>query len=74
MQMDFALQSSMIIRDYDVDERDEEDNITAVQMKSGDDFEIPATSIKGVLKSRAYKILMSLNHHDEQKQKNSLMH
>lgn len=67
MQMDFALQGSMIIRDYDVDERDEEDNIAAVQMKSGDDFEIPATSIKGVLKSRAYKILMSLNHHDEQK-------
>lgn len=35
-------------------------------MKSGEDFVIPATSIKGVLKSRAYKILMNLNHHDEQ--------
>lgn len=67
MQMEFALTSSMIIRDYDVDTDDEKEKIAAVQMKSGEDFVIPATSIKGVLKSRAYKILMNLNHHDEQK-------
>lgn len=66
MQMEFALTSSMIIRDYDVDTDDEKEKIAAVQMKSGEDFVIPATSIKGVLKSRAYKILMNLNHHDEQ--------
>lgn len=67
MQMEFALTSSMIIRDYDVDTDDEKEKIAAVQMKSGEDFVIPATSIKGVLKSRAYRILMNLNHHDEQK-------
>lgn len=72
MQMDFALTSSMIIRDYDVDTDDEKENISAVQMKSGNDFVIPATSIKGVLKSRAYNILMSLNNHDEQKVENFL--
>ena len=66
MQMEFALTSSMIIRDYDVDTDDEKEKIAAVQMKSGEDFVIPATSIKGVLKSRSYKILMNLNHHDEQ--------
>lgn len=66
MQMEFALTSSMIIRDYDVDTDDEKEKIAAVQMKSGEDFVIPATSIKGVLKSRAYRILMNLNHHDEQ--------
>lgn len=66
MQMEFALTSSMIIRDYDVDTDDKKEKIAAVQMKSGEDFVIPATSIKGVLKSRAYKILMNLNHHDEQ--------
>lgn len=66
MQMEFALTSSMIIRDYDVDTDDEKEKISAVQMKSGEDFVIPATSIKGVLKSRACKILMNLNHHDEQ--------
>lgn len=66
MQMEFALTSSMIIRDYDVDTDDEKEKIAAVQMKSGENFVIPATSIKGVLKSRAYKILMNLNHHDEQ--------
>lgn len=66
MQMEFALTSSMIIRDYDVDTDDEKEKIAAVQMKSGEDFVIPATSIKGVLKSRACKILMNLNHHDEQ--------
>lgn len=66
MQMEFALTSSMIIRDYDVDTDDEKEKIAVVQMKSGEDFVIPATSIKGVLKSRACKILMNLNHHDEQ--------
>lgn len=66
MQMEFVLTSSMIIRDYDVDTDDEKEKIAAVQMKSGEDFVIPATSIKGVLKSRAYKILMNLNYHDEQ--------
>ena len=64
--MEFALTISIIIRDYDVYTDDEKEKIAAVQMKSGEDFVIPATSIKGVLKSRAYKILMNLNHHDEQ--------
>lgn len=69
MQMDFALTSSLIIRDYD---EIEENNIGAVQLKSREDYVIPATSIKGVLKLRAYKILMNLNHHNEQEAENFL--
>lgn len=63
MQLDFALTSSMIIRDYDADVK--EDNIGAVQLKCGDDYVIPATSIKGVLKSRAYNIFRILNCFDD---------
>ncbi len=67
MQMDFALKNAMIIRDYDSDlDKDADGNkIAAVQMKSGKDYVIPGTSIKGVLKSRAYRILMLLKNNDE---------
>lgn len=66
MKMNFALKSTLIIRDYDAAEQNEsEDKIMAVQMKSGEDFVIPGTSIKGALKSRAYNILMQLKDNDE---------
>ena len=58
--------STLIIRDYDAAELNEsEDKVMAVQMKSGEDFVIPGTSIKGALKSRAYNILMQLKDNDE---------
>lgn len=70
MNMDFALKSTVIIRDYDVNEDmkddDNKDNkILAVQMKSGSEYVIPGTSVKGVLKSRGYNILMQLKNNNE---------
>lgn len=73
MNMDFVLKSTMIIRDYDAGIlEDSTDKILAVQMKSGSDFVIPGTSIKGVLKSRAYNILMQLKDNDINKVNNFL--
>ena len=65
MQLDCALQSSMIIRDYAVDISEGESKISAVQMKSGNDFVIPGTSIKGVLKTGAHNILRNLDYDEE---------
>lgn len=69
MNMDFALKSTLIIRDYDVLEpvQKDENEPKAVQMKSGSEYVIPGTSIKGALKSRAYNILMKLKNNDEDK-------
>lgn len=69
MNMDFALKSTLIIRDYDVLEpvQKDENEPKAVQMKSGSEYVIPGTSIKGALKGRAYNILMQLKDNDEDK-------
>ena len=80
LSIDFSLKSSLIIRDYDVDDSqtisdnpDEQGTkITAIQMKSNVDYVIPGSSIKGVLKSRAFHILMYLTHNDEIKTKKFL--
>ena len=68
VEASFDLRSSLIIRDYDAaEERNDalgkEDNkkLASVQMMSGDSFIIPGTSIKGVLRNRAKKILMTLS-------------
>lgn len=63
--IDFSLKSSLIIRDYDVNTNEDDITITAVQMKSNNDFVIPGSSIKGVLRNRAYHILMCLTDNDE---------
>ena len=57
---EFAFRSSFIVRDYDVSKADKEKNISAVTMKSGDDFVVPGTSLKGVLRHRAEYILNKL--------------
>ncbi|MCH4183568.1 MAG: RAMP superfamily CRISPR-associated protein [Prevotella sp.] len=53
---DFALRSSLIIRDYDVDETIGESTISAVQKMSNDEYVIPGTSLKGVLRHQAERI------------------
>lgn len=65
----FSMRSSMIIRDLDVPEEDRKEikdektgrvkkaKISAVFKRSGDDFVIPGTSLKGVLRSHAAYVL-----------------
>ena len=63
VDLDFALQSSLLIAD-DVDyeeNKDKTDAVAAVQLKSRNQFVIPGTSIKGVLRNRAFQILLKLN-------------
>ena len=68
LEVDCALQGAMLIRDFDVDEaKQKEANLSAVQLKSGEDYVIPGTTWKGVLRSRAYRILLALTHNDEQR-------
>ena len=73
LEVDCALQGALLIRDFDVDEaRENGENVSAVQLKSGEDYVIPGTSWKGVLRSRAYRILLALTHNDEQRAARSL--
>ncbi len=68
IEADFALQNSLIVRDYDennIASQNEEDNIAAVQMTSGGDYIIPGTSLKGALRNKAFEILMTLTGNDE---------
>lgn len=67
LEANCALQGALLIRDFDVDDAKQEGDATlsAVQLKSGDDYVIPGTSWKGVLRSRAYKILLQLTGYDE---------
>lgn len=58
--LDCALKSSLLVREYDVDAAHAADKIMAVQMKSGSDYVIPGTSVKGVLRGRAYKMLLDM--------------
>lgn len=52
---DFALESALLVRDYA--DTAEDDKITARQKKSGNDYLIPGTSIKGALRHRAVEIV-----------------
>lgn len=62
IKAEFKLKTSLIIRDYSVNP----DLPDAVSLKSGDDYIISGTSIKGALRSRAEKILNTLSN-DEKK-------
>ena len=64
LQADCALQGALLIRNDDLTAEQEAANISAVQLKSGKDYVIPGTSWKGVLRSRAHKILLALTGHD----------
>ena len=56
----FAIRRSLIVRENDVEEAAAEKKIKAQQKKSGQDFLIPGTSLKGVLRHRAVEILTIL--------------
>lgn len=79
IEADFALQSSLIVRDYDennIASQNETDNIAAVQMTSGGDYIVPGTGLKGALRNKAFDILMALTGNDEsrvQKKLNEIM-
>ena len=63
IEADFALRSSLIVRDYDTDEKNAsgQGDISAVQKKSNGAYVIPGTSIKGVLRHQAEYILRVLD-------------
>ena len=56
-----AVNSSVIVRNYDVSENKRKDKISAVSLKSLQDFVIPGTSLKGILRHRAEYIFGRLN-------------
>ena len=58
---EFSFNSSVIVRDYDISENDRKEKISAVSMKSLEDFVIPGTSLKGIFRHRAEYILGKLN-------------
>ncbi len=60
----FAIKSSLIIRD--AEPRKENDQTITVQLKSGKDYVIPGTSLKGVLRNRATQILTAICQGNEQ--------
>lgn len=62
----FAFNSSFIVRDYDINIDDDAKNISAVSMKSRNDFVIPGTSLKGIFRHRAEYIFRKLGF-DEKK-------
>lgn len=67
LDVNCVLQGALLIRNFDVDDAKQEGDATlsAVQLKSGEDYVIPGTSWKGVLRSRAYKILLQFTGYDE---------
>lgn len=56
----FGFNSSFIIRDYEIDAADKDKNISAVALKSGNDFVVPGTSLKGIFRHRAEYIFDKL--------------
>ena len=62
---DFLFNSSFIIRNYEVSKEDNAKNISAVSLKSKNDFVIPGTSLKGILRHRAEYILRKFNFNED---------
>ena len=56
----FKFNSSFIVRDYDVSAADKENSIASVALKSRENFVIPGTSLKGILRNRAEYIFARL--------------
>lgn len=56
----FKFNSSFIVRDYDINATDKKNSIVAVALKSREDFVIPGTSLKGILRHRAEYIVGKL--------------
>ena len=57
----FAFNSSFIVRNYDVSEDERKAKISAVSLKSLENFVIPGTTLKGILRHRAEYIFGKLN-------------
>ena len=57
---DFELLTSLLLRDQNVNEKSGDTKLNAVPMKSKGDYLIPGTSLKGVLRHQAEKILSVL--------------
>ena len=69
LEVDCALHGALLVRNFDVDDvkvGSEGVKLSAVQLKSGEDYVIPGTSWKGVLRNRAFKILLALTGNDLQ--------
>lgn len=67
LDVDCALNGALLIRNFDVDDSKKaegEATLAAMQLKSGEEYVIPGTSWKGVLRSKAYKILLALTAND----------
>lgn len=58
---EFVFNSSFIVRDYEIGADDKKQNISAVTLKSLEDFVIPGTSWKGIFRHRAEYIFGRLN-------------
>ena len=54
---DFIANSSFIVRDYDTREKIGGNPVNAVSLKSRNDFVVPGTSLKGIIRHRAEYIL-----------------
>lgn len=65
-----SINSALLVKDQDTDEKDGDTAISAVQMKSKDSFLIPGTSIRGVIRHESYNILRNVFHGDELRIKN----
>ena len=57
---EFKFNSSFIIRDYDISAADKAKNISAVTLKSREDFVVSGTSLKGIFRHRAEYICRKL--------------
>lgn len=57
---EFKFNSSFIIRDYDISAVDKAKNISAVTLKSREDFVVSGTSLKGIFRHRAEYICRKL--------------
>lgn len=56
----FALKTSLLVRNKEVSDADRENKIHAIPMKSGGDYLIPGTSVKGALRHQAVYILRTM--------------
>ncbi len=70
MVIGLSLKSAIMIADTNFQEElEREDNIKTrvIQLKSGEDYVIPGTSVKGAIRNRAINILRNLSRYNEEK-------
>ena len=67
MDLQFGLKSSLLVRDYNAGGQSAS-SVISVQMKNYDDFVIPGTTIKGVIRHRAEHLLRQIFSDSERSQ------